>query len=127
VTPRPGNRVLVLNHGTTRQLSVCGMLRSYDLELAERNWSHYPPQVDGSYDVIIVVADTCCPSAIGACADIRRQVTEPLVLIANDHGEECQVRAYGVGVDECILTPVSRDLLYAKLTRWLRWSKMNNM
>jgi len=98
------------------------MLQGYDLKLTEHTGNSSPPRVEDPYDMIIIDSNGHSVLPIEACAEIRRRVTEPLVLVTQNQDEEYQVQAYSVGVDECIIRPISGELLYAKLTRWLRWS-----
>lgn len=120
--PSYKTKILVLAHNPARESSVAKLLQSYHLDLIERNVNSAHLVVDDLYDMVIVDENDAASSLVEVCADLRQQVAAPLVLVTHSRDEDGQVRAYGVGVDECVVKPISGALLYAKLIRWLRWS-----
>lgn len=114
--------VLILNVATEEASSTTEALQQYDLNLIEHKADDLPPGIDNPWDLIVVDADGDGPLALESCARLRTEAIEPIVLLTHDQDEEFQLQAYGAGVDECIVKPIGSDLLYAKLTRWLRFS-----
>ncbi len=77
----------------------------------------------GIVDVVIVDTSNAPWSEIEICSKIRAKFAKPLILLTDEGCEEHLVQAYQVGVDECIVKPISEELLSAKVAAWLRWSQ----
>ena len=77
---------------------------------------------ESEIDVIVVEAHAQSEDGLELCRRLRTGFENPLVLVAVGSDEDYCVRAYEAGVDECIATAVTDDLLSAKLNAWLRWS-----
>ena len=65
-------------------------------------------------------------SAVKLCQRIRNRSDNPLILLCTDDAEQNLVDAYAIGVDECIVKPITLELLTAKMRSWLRWTSQSS-
>ena len=77
-------------------------------------WSEMLP------DLIVLEDFNGEPEELGLCARLRRQATVPILLLTARTDEAFHLRAYRVGVDECIALPIAPQLFVAKVKAWLR-------
>lgn len=77
-------------------------------------WEH------GRFDLTLI--DVCGPELDGI--DLARQLcaeaVNPVLLLMPSYDEVSILHAYRVGVDECVIKPVSPALFVAKVRAWLR-------
>jgi len=120
ITPKV---LLVSNTQQTGSLLISG-LRDMGLDIivesvpsnALHRWSEEIPD--------LVVIDTNDPEiqAIDLIKNLRGEAAVPIILLTRYATEAFLLEAYTVGVDECILKPVSPSLFCAKVRVWLRRS-----
>ena len=53
---------------------------------------------------------------------LRQQVDHPILVVTASRNETYHLRGYQAGADECISSRVSKHLLQAKVSAWLRWT-----
>jgi two-component system, OmpR family, KDP operon response regulator KdpE len=93
-----------------------------DLILAsslEEAFAHWP---ENNLDLIIVDVNDARPDCSETCQLLRQESDVPLVVLFAQAGEDCLLRAYKAGADDCLLKPVSLEVLLAKLNAWLHRS-----
>jgi two-component system alkaline phosphatase synthesis response regulator PhoP len=54
--------------------------------------------------------------------DLREEAAVPMLLLTSSGDPDLILRAYDVGVDDCILKPIAPKIFQAKLRAWLRRS-----
>ncbi len=74
----------------------------------------------------LIVIDTNLPHSkrLVLCSQLREIVSAPILLLVSDYNGGQMVDMYNIGVDECLLKPVSSAFLVVKATSWLfrhRW------
>jgi DNA-binding response OmpR family regulator len=72
------------------------------------------------FDLILIDSHTADNTALVLCADVRARSDKPILLLIHENGEQFQIKAYAVGVDECIVAPMSVLVFLAKIHVWLR-------
>lgn len=73
-----------------------------------------------TFDLIVI--DVCGPDLDGIelARKLRAEAVNPILLFTTDRDEAHTLEAYQVGVDECVVKPVSPSLFLAKVRAWLR-------
>lgn len=72
---------------------------------------------------LILLYDMDFTAALATVHALRAHcIQEPLLLVSRVQDEESLLRAYAVGVDECLHATIGLSLLLAKLRAWLRWT-----
>lgn len=94
--------------------SDAGVLYCSDLELSLRS---YEPE---DFDLVVVEAFGVSGD-IDLCIRLRQRFDCPILLFAQNNAEDFGDAAYQVGIDECISSYISSELLQAKVNAWLRW------
>jgi DNA-binding response OmpR family regulator len=75
------------------------------------------------FDLIIVEAEEdTMQDILASCRHLRSATEIPILFVSPLDDEEVALAAYKAGVDDYILKPFSRDLLFAKMRAWLRWT-----
>jgi len=82
-------------------------------------------------DPALVVIDTHLPHAkrLEFCSKLREVASGPILLLVPDYNSSQMVDIYNVGVDECLLEPVSPAFLVVKAISWLlrrRWLEQDS-
>ena len=77
------------------------------------------PEPD-SFDLVLIDSHAADNTALVLCADVRARSDKPILLLIHENGEQFQIKAYAVGVDECIVAPISALVFLAKIHVWLR-------
>jgi DNA-binding response OmpR family regulator len=77
-------------------------------------------------DPALVVIDTHLPHAMRLefCSKLRAVASGPILLLVPDYNSSQMVDIYNIGVDECLLKPVSPAFLVVKALSWFlrrRW------
>jgi len=77
-------------------------------------------------DPALTVVDTDLPPAkrLEFCSDLRAVASGPILLLVPDYNGKQMNDIYNVGVDECLLKPVSPAFLVVKAISWFlrrRW------
>jgi DNA-binding response OmpR family regulator len=77
-------------------------------------------------DPALIVIDTYLPHAtrLEFCSELRAVATGPILLLVSDYNGNHMLDFYNVGVDECLLKPVSPAFLVVKAISWFlrrRW------
>lgn len=75
------------------------------------------------FDLIVMEAEVDTMGDILECCQHLRATTEiPILFVSPLEDEDVALAAYKAGADDYILKPLSRDLLFAKVRAWLRWT-----
>lgn len=82
-------------------------------------------------DPALVVIDTHLPHAIRLefCSKLRAVASGPILLLVSDYNSSQMVDIYNVGVDECLLKPISPAFLVVKAISWFlrrRWIEQDS-
>ena len=77
-------------------------------------------------DPAITIVDTNLPHAkrLVFCSELRTVTSGPILLLVPDYNGNQMIDIYNIGVDECLLKPVSPAFLVVKAVSWLlrrRW------
>lgn len=77
-------------------------------------------------DPVLSIVDTSLPHAkrLELCSKLRDVSSGPILLLVPDYDGKQMSEIYNVGVDECLLKPVSPAFLVVKAISWLlrrRW------
>jgi DNA-binding response OmpR family regulator len=77
-------------------------------------------------DPALVLIDTHLPHAkrLEFCSQLRSVASGPILLLVSDYNSNQMADIYNVGVDECLLKPVSPAFLVVKALSWFlrrRW------
>ena len=71
-------------------------------------------------DIVAVETSETMQDDIELCLRLRQRFDTPLILITSNITEDFAIAAYRAGVDECILGPISANLLGEKINAHLR-------
>lgn len=74
-------------------------------------------------DLLVIEIEASQDNGLIAIRKLRREAVIPILLLTSTTSDEFLIEAYEVGVDDCILKPISPILLRAKLKAWLRHSR----
>ena len=74
------------------------------------------------FDLIIINYYFDINEALALARQFRNEIANPLLLFVSTQEESVLLDAYEMGVDECIIKPISHRLFVAKITAWLRRS-----
>jgi DNA-binding response OmpR family regulator len=77
---------------------------------------------ESSPDLIVVDVTSREVSGVQMCHDLREHANAPLLLLTPINNETHTLEAYQVGVDDCIIKPISPALFFAKVKVWLHRS-----
>ena len=77
-------------------------------------------------DPAITVVDTHFPHTkrLVFCSELRSVTSGPILLLVPDYNGNQMIDIYNIGIDECLLEPVSPAFLVVKAVSWLlrrRW------
>jgi len=77
-------------------------------------------------DPSLIVIDTNLPHAnrLALCSKLRTITSKPIILLVPDYKSNDMAESYNVGVNECLLKPVSSAFFIVKVMSWLlpkRW------
>jgi len=86
------------------------------VEEAFENWTDHIP------DLIVIDVNDDQPDCSEACQLLRQEAAVPLIVLFGRVDDDCLLRAYRAGADDCLVKPVSLAVLQAKLAAWLRRS-----
>lgn len=78
--------------------------------------------IEDTLDLIIFDIYNPQLDEIDLCRQLRAEVINPILLFTSKSDEVHLLEAYEVGLDECIVKPISPLLFLAKVTAWLRRS-----
>src|SRR5687767_2583556 len=81
-----------------------------------RRWTEEVPSL------IVLDINTQDVSLLNMIRSLREESVVPVLLLTTMKPEEYILQAYEVGVDECIIKPISASLFHAKIKAWLRRS-----
>lgn len=73
-------------------------------------------------DILILEIETTESFILILIKKIRGEAVIPILLLTSINTEDFLLEAYDVGVDDCILRPISLPILRAKVKAWLRHS-----
>lgn len=76
-------------------------------------------------DLIIIDVNASHAERIALCKKFRALGGSPILLFLPAHNEAEMLEAYGAGVDECVVKPISPSIFLAKIVAWSRrnWSE----
>jgi DNA-binding response OmpR family regulator len=74
------------------------------------------------FDLLIINYYFDFNEALTLSRQLRPEIANPILLFVGTQDESTLLDAYEVGVDECIVKPISHRLFIAKITAWLRRS-----
>ncbi|GAB4421321.1 MAG: response regulator [Anaerolineales bacterium] len=76
-------------------------------------------------DLVIIDVSTSHKDRIDLCKKFRSLSSSPILLFLPVHNETEILEAYQIGVDECVVKPVSPAIFLAKVHAWLKrsWSE----
>jgi DNA-binding response OmpR family regulator len=74
------------------------------------------------FDLVIINYYFEINDALTLSRQFRSEIANPLLLFTSTQEESVLLDAYEMGVDECIIKPISHRLFVAKITAWLRRS-----
>jgi two-component system, OmpR family, KDP operon response regulator KdpE len=94
------------------------LIPAASVEQAFENWPDQNP------DLIVVDVNDEQPDCSETCRQLRQEAAVPLVILFGRVDEDCLLRAYRAGADDCLVKPVSPQVFLAKVNAWLRrsWS-----
>ena len=72
-----------------------------------------------SYDLIIIDHYEATMEVFPLCQQIRKDFTQPLILFTYENDERFHLKAYEMGVEECVAKPIGIPLFLAKAFAWL--------
>lgn len=77
-----------------------------------------------SFDLIVVDTQgpTLTRAELALCRRLRKYTAKPILLLTEDTNESHLLRAYRMGIDDCIEKPIAIELLIAKASAWARFS-----
>jgi len=77
-----------------------------------------------SPDLLILDIDMDKAAVVDLISSLRPQMYIPILLLTSEGSDAFMLDVYNAGLDDFILKPVSRELLQAKVSVWLRrsWS-----
>lgn len=73
-----------------------------------------------AFDLILIDVHTPALDCIGLCQQLRAVAANPILVLPRQNSESHLLRAYEAGADECIVKPISPQLLLAKVLAWQR-------
>lgn len=73
-------------------------------------------------DLVIFDITPLDEHALQRIKDLREEAAVPMLLLTASGDPDLILRAYDVGVDDCILKPITPSIFQAKLRAWLRRS-----
>lgn len=118
-------KVLFISSGAGTVAWISRFLKQ-DLQVARESdpTQAFQRWLDEAPDLILVDIEPAELLALNVVKQLREQAVIPILLLSLNQTEEFMMEAYGVGVDEYILKPISPGLLHAKVKAWLRrtWS-----
>ncbi len=76
-------------------------------------------------DLVIIDVNTSHKDRITLCEKFRSLSSSPVLLFLPVHNENEMLEAYRIGVDECVVKPISPAIFLAKVQAWLNrsWSE----
>lgn len=76
-------------------------------------------------DLVVIDVNVPHPQRMALCQRFRSLGTSPILLFLPMHNEAEILEAYRIGVDECVVKPISPAIFLAKITAWARrsWSQ----
>jgi DNA-binding response OmpR family regulator len=77
-----------------------------------------PTDLD-SYDLVIIDHYQAETDVLSICQQIRTNFTQPLLLFTYEADERYHLKAYAMGVEECVSKPIGIPLFLAKVLAWL--------
>lgn len=124
-TGKPGPRIYVIcNQGDTapawgyvlRQKGLDVMLETSVGEAAVERWLEQVP------DVTVVDIQASHQERLELCRRLRDVSATPLLLFLPTHHENELLDAYAIGVDDCVVKPISPAIFLAKVMAWAQRS-----
>lgn len=73
-------------------------------------------------DLIIIDVNASHQERIALCKKFRTLSSSPILLFLPSNNEAEMLEAYGAGVDECVVKPISPAMFLAKIAAWSRRS-----
>jgi len=123
-TPAAGSNVLLVSNDqevggiwafALRQMGLEATLVRSAAEAMDQ-WS------SGTFDLVVIDVYGPALDGIELTRQLRAQAVNPILLFTPNRNETHMLEAYGAGVDECVVKPVSPSLFMAKVRAWLRRS-----
>lgn len=71
-------------------------------------------------DLIILDINQSEALTLELIKNLRAEMFVPIVLLTSTRSEEFVLEAYGAGIDDCLIKPISPSLFQAKVKVWLR-------
>ena len=72
-----------------------------------------------NFDLVLIDSHSESDTALVICGSVRAKCDKPILLLTHEFDVRYQLKAYEVGVDECVVRPVSVLLFLAKISVWL--------
>ena len=73
-----------------------------------------------TFDLILIDVYTPALDCLELCRQLRAVAANPILVLPRQNSESHLLRAYEAGADECIVKPISPQLLLAKVLAWQR-------
>ena len=71
------------------------------------------------FNLVLVDSHSESDTALVICGIVRAKCDKPIILLTHEYDVRYQLKAYEMGVDECVVRPVSVLLFLAKISVWL--------
>src|SRR5690348_7437950 len=100
--------VLVVSDSHETARVQAGMLALHRIQcgIADASVQKLRDNFDGLYQLAIVDSDDPATDIIAICKQLRPRLSAPMLLLTYEHDERYHLKAYQVGVDECIPKPI---------------------
>jgi two-component system, OmpR family, response regulator RegX3 len=72
------------------------------------------------FDLVLIDSHETGDIPLEICGIVRAACDKPILLLTPENDERYQLKAYEVGVDECMVAPVSVLVFLAKIRVWLQ-------
>lgn len=87
--------------------------------ITDSAFEHYQ---QGHFDITVIVCLRDDQKGIELARQLRAIAFNPILLLMPRYDENLILRAYGSGIDECIVSPISPAVFLAKISAWMRHS-----
>jgi len=98
-----------------REKGLVAILETSVQRAMERSMEELP-------DLIIIDVNAPHPQRIELCQKFRSLSTSPILLFLPTNNEAEILEAYQIGVDECVVKPISPAIFLAKIMAWVKRS-----
>lgn len=120
--PSARSKLFILTDDTDAARAWSHVLTRYDIETRAADYSDISEATSriNSFDLSLVDHYQDADSALQICQRMRDATELPLILFTYETDERYHLKAYKLGVDECVTKPIGIPLFLAKTRAWLR-------